>query len=368
MLKRLLPVSISALNADEVEVVMSTGALARDGHILVPQGAILDSYRANPVVLFQHDANVPVARASDIRVTGDTIVATITFAPLGVSAKADEIRGLVKSGIINAVSVGFDPQDGEPLDPKRPRGGMRYTVWELLECSFVSVPADTGAVVTAREHERDEMTEAANVRDNAATITAVQTGILTPNEARQAEGLPALAADKPTRAAILTRGLYEVSDLACLLANAGYLQSWVEMEAEWEGDGSDIPARFGACLKDLGQVLIDMTAEEVAELFADEAGERAIQILRRAKTRAGKRLSKATIASIEEAITHHDNGVRCMRDILDRDDDGGDDEMAHQPASTRATEPPLDEVGAARAASRERLQQLRRAGAVAARA
>src|SRR5204862_6920394 len=48
MLKRLLPVQISDLGNDEVEVVMSTGTIARDGHILVPQGALLDSYRANP--------------------------------------------------------------------------------------------------------------------------------------------------------------------------------------------------------------------------------------------------------------------------------------------------------------------------------
>src|ERR1041384_2496990 len=116
MLKRLLPAQISDLGNDEVEVVMSTGSIARDGHILVPQGALLDSYRTNPVVLFQHDPNIPVARASDIRVSSADITAKITFAPLGVSEDADKVRGLVKSGIINAVSVGFDPIDGVPLD------------------------------------------------------------------------------------------------------------------------------------------------------------------------------------------------------------------------------------------------------------
>jgi HK97 family phage prohead protease len=297
MLKRLLPVQISDLGNDEVEVIMSTGSIARDGHILVPQGARLNSYRANPIVLFQHDANIPVARASELRVNGDNITAKITFAPAGVSAKADEVRGLVKSGIINAVSVGFDPIEGEPIDPKRPYGGKRFTDWELLECSWVSVPADTGAVVTARENERGEMTE--------------------------------------TRAAIFTRGLYEVADLAALLASAGYLHSWLDYCKSEEGDGSDIPDRFLAVLKDLGAILVDMTAEEVGEMFSGgEAGERAQ--LRNA--RAAKKLTQAQKDAIETAIAHHtsgaaahDEGLRCLRAMC-RDDDG---EMAHEPAATR---------------------------------
>jgi HK97 family phage prohead protease len=313
MLKRLLPATISTLDDDTVEVIMSTGTIARDGHILVPHGAILDNYRANPVVLFQHNANIPVARASDIRIGANDITAKITFAPLGVSADADKVRGLVKSGIINCVSVGFDPIDGDPLDPKRPYAGKRYTKWELLECSFVSVPADVGAVVTARENEREAMTEATAAAGDTAGDT------------------------KPTRAAILTRGLYEVADLAYMLAQAGYLQSWIAMEAEFEGDGSTIPARFEAVLKELGGILIDMTAEEVAELFAgDEDGERSKGIITRAKTRAGKRLSKATIAKMEETITHHQRGIDCMRDYMNemsRDDDDG--EMAHEAAATR---------------------------------
>lgn len=313
MLKRLLPVQISTLSDDEVEVVMSTGTRARDGHILVPQGALLDNYRANPVVLFQHDANIPVARASDIRVSGNDITAKITFAPRGVSLKADEVRGLVKSGVISAVSVGFDPIDGEPLDPRKPYGGKRYTEWELLECSFVSVPADTGAVVTARDNERGEMTT------EAQTTNGEQ------------------AAEKVRCGAIMQRGLYEVSDLAMILASAGYLQSWLEFEAEMEADSSDIPARFAAVLKDLGQILVDMTIEEVAEMFAEGAdGERNKAILARAKARAGKRISKATIESIEEAITHHESGIEKLRSLC-RDD--GDSEMAHEPGATRETDP-----------------------------
>lgn len=145
---------------DEVEVVISTSMLARDGHILEPTGCDLTNYRANPVVLWQHNPDQPVGRATDLVVEGDRIRARITFAPSGISPKADEVRGLVKNGIVSGISVGFDVLDGEPLDPKKPRSGQRFTKWELLECSFCSVPVDPGAAVTARAQtqESGEMT------------------------------------------------------------------------------------------------------------------------------------------------------------------------------------------------------------------
>jgi len=111
----------------------------------------LDNYKLNPVFLWNHDVDLPpVARAEAIEVQGDEIVCQVRFPPAGISARADEIRGLVKASMINAVSVGFDPINGEPLDAKKPRAGMRVTDWEMLECSWCCVPVDPGSLVTAR--------------------------------------------------------------------------------------------------------------------------------------------------------------------------------------------------------------------------
>ncbi len=150
MMRFLVPAQISAVGQDEVDVVMATAGLARDGHILVPRGCRLDNYRRNPIVLWSHSADFPVGAAGNIAVAEAQIAARVRFAPLGISAKADEVRGLTKADIIRCVSVGFDPVEMKPLDPAKPRGGQLITVWELLELSFVSVPADVGAVVTAR--------------------------------------------------------------------------------------------------------------------------------------------------------------------------------------------------------------------------
>ncbi len=151
MLRTLVRAEITAMPADQVRVVMSTDSLARDGHVLLPRGCQLQAYRANPIVLWSHDPEMPVGNAGDIVVGTGGISCTVTFAPPGVDPTADRIRGLTKAGVIRAVSVGFDPIEMEPLDPKHPRGGQRISIWEMLELSFVSVPADTGAIVTARQ-------------------------------------------------------------------------------------------------------------------------------------------------------------------------------------------------------------------------
>ena len=160
---------LTPLADDEVEVIISTSALARDGHVLEPTGCDLTNYRSNPVVLWQHNPDLPVGRATDLAVEGDRIRARITFAPSGISPKADEVRGLVKNGIVSGISVGFDVLDGEPLDPKKPRGGQRFTKWELLECSFCSVPVDPGAAVTARA-QTQENGDMANTQTRAGKV------------------------------------------------------------------------------------------------------------------------------------------------------------------------------------------------------
>ena len=176
MMRAAVAAQINTLGENEVEVIISTSALARDGHILEPSGCDLTNYRANPIVLWQHNPDVPVGRAPDLVVDGDKIRARITFAPLGISQKADEVRGLVKSGIVSGVSVGFDVIDAEPLDPKQPRGGQRFTKWELLECSFCSVPADPGAAVTARAQpqEKKPMTTQTRAGKKLSAVTNKQ--------------------------------------------------------------------------------------------------------------------------------------------------------------------------------------------------
>ena len=52
---------LSTVGDRQIKVIASDGTLDRMGDVLVPSGAQLDRYRANPVVLAQHDAASPIA-------------------------------------------------------------------------------------------------------------------------------------------------------------------------------------------------------------------------------------------------------------------------------------------------------------------
>lgn len=316
MIRKVVPMQVTALGEDEVEVRMSTASIARDGHVLVPQGCMLENYRANPIWLWQHDPEHPIATAEDIQVGDDAITARVRFAPMGISHKADEIRGLVKAGIVRGVSVGFEPLDGEPLDPRNPRGGMRFTSWELLESSFCSIPVDTDAVVTARA-------------EIAAKTRSEEKFGMSDKDGLKAKHTRAL--ERTSKALIMKRGLYEVANLAYMLEQFGYAHACSEWEAEVEGDESPVPAMLGEALVKFGEAFIAMSKEEVTEMLSGkdlEIDEGAIVVSERAyvaaaKTprarswrlgiamaRAGKTLSASNEKKLEDAQENHTRALK----------------------------------------------------------
>jgi uncharacterized protein len=134
------------VNERQVRVIASDATPDRMGDVLEPRGVQLVNYKKNPIVLAQHDSSQPIARCASIGVEGNAVVALIEFPAAGVSERSDEYLRLMKSGIIQAVSVGFLPLEWEPI-----RGaGLRFTSWEMLELSCVSVPANPSALVTER--------------------------------------------------------------------------------------------------------------------------------------------------------------------------------------------------------------------------
>lgn len=74
---------------------------------------------------------------------------------------------------------------------------------------------------------------------------------------RKAKGLPELS-----------KGMYDCSSLCCLFRELGWQVSDAKWEADSEGDGSAVPEMLLNVLRDLGQALIAMVQEEVAESIA----------------------------------------------------------------------------------------------------
>jgi HK97 family phage portal protein/HK97 family phage prohead protease len=149
-------VRVAEGEADDItKVIASTNEIARDGWVVEPAGLKTANFLRSAAICFNHDYEHPVATptAAALIEGGDKLEITIQWPPQGTSPKSDEVRSLVKAKVIRAVSIGFMPLEMEPLDPKEPWGGQRVLSADLLEVSFVAVPADTGAVVTQRSPE-----------------------------------------------------------------------------------------------------------------------------------------------------------------------------------------------------------------------
>jgi len=130
----------------QVQIIASDPTPDRQGDILEPLGVDLTNFKKVPSILWMHRPDSPVARAVDISATARAVTATVQFPPDGENDVSDKVYKMIRSGVVNAVSVGFLPIASSPL----PKGGQRFTKWELLEISFVSIPANPSAVITAR--------------------------------------------------------------------------------------------------------------------------------------------------------------------------------------------------------------------------
>jgi hypothetical protein len=139
-------VADAALGPRQIRVRASDATPDRAKDVMVPSGCRIENYVKNNIVLADHDATKPIGNA-EIDVLPDYVDALITFAPAGISAKADEYCGLAKADVIKSVSVGFDPIEAEPIKG----GGFRYKQWELMELSVLGgVPCNPNAVIIAR--------------------------------------------------------------------------------------------------------------------------------------------------------------------------------------------------------------------------
>lgn len=125
---------------------ITTDRVDRDREIVHPEGAILDDYRKNPVVLWAHNyRGLPIGKniwiKSDKRgLKAKTIFASYEF--------ADQVYILYQGEFLRAWSIGFVPVDfKEGSEDSDIRG--EYNEWVLLEYSAVPVPSNPDAITVA---------------------------------------------------------------------------------------------------------------------------------------------------------------------------------------------------------------------------
>lgn len=154
--KKELPIEIKDLGERSVQFTISKEVVDRDGDILRAGGVDFTNYMKNPVFLsFHNSREFPLGKVTKFWVEGNAVKAIVYFPtieelstnPEQASEKAklvDFTYHCYKTGMLNAVSVGFIP-----LEKTETKDGYDITKWELLEFSAVAVPANQDAIAEA---------------------------------------------------------------------------------------------------------------------------------------------------------------------------------------------------------------------------
>lgn len=148
--------------ARTVDVVASSTTIDAHGDI-VEQDWDLKRYKKNPVILWNHRrvANrsadeLPIGRASKVRVEDGKLAMRIHFASEKANPLAEQVFLLYAEGIMRAVSVGFRP--GKVT--KEVLNGVeiyRMSANELRETSCVPIGSNPDAVAKQLEADREQL-------------------------------------------------------------------------------------------------------------------------------------------------------------------------------------------------------------------
>ncbi len=168
MERLIIKASVEPKKEGTFRVVASTGEVDRMGDRINPSGWYLANFKKNPVMLWAHDNyQPPVARAEKVWIEDEKLMIDGIWAP---TPFAQELRVLEESGFLNTVSVGFMPlvfdekgaieiegknyrhADTKEIKSIYESDGLVFEKQELLETSWVCVPALPSALVEARKN------------------------------------------------------------------------------------------------------------------------------------------------------------------------------------------------------------------------
>lgn len=130
----------------EIEGIATTPTPDRYGDIVEPMGA---QFELPLALLWQHDATKPVGHVVAAKPTKDGIPVRVkifkTDEPGTLKDRLDEAWQSVKMKLVRAFSIGFQPIEYSQL---KDTYSYRFTKWDWLELSLVTIPANAEANIT----------------------------------------------------------------------------------------------------------------------------------------------------------------------------------------------------------------------------
>jgi uncharacterized protein len=151
--KMMLVGAVKASSTDGFEGWASTADLDRQGDVVEPSAFArsLPAFLRNGPIFWAHaEAYDPQAKPIGKAVDGRIMDGGLWIAAKWAStAEAEEVRSLVLDGIVNSLSIGFNPVK---MRRDAATGVNVITDLDLLEVSVVTIPANPAAVITAAKH------------------------------------------------------------------------------------------------------------------------------------------------------------------------------------------------------------------------
>ena len=132
--------------AEDGRMIASTPDVDRDKDRVMPNGAKLDNFLKNPVLMYGHNYRDPwalIGKAADLQVdAGGINFQPELREPANDSDPMTVIRALWDQKLLRAASIGFNPTKWMENEV----GGRDFVEWELLEISIVPIPANQNAL------------------------------------------------------------------------------------------------------------------------------------------------------------------------------------------------------------------------------
>ncbi len=285
----------AATDSGTFEVIISTADEDRQGEVINQDGWDFTNYKNNPIVLWGHNYyDLPIGVTDEIFTNdkGQTI-AKGRFAPEEANPFAQQVRRLYDAKIVKTTSVGFIAREME---------GNVITKAELLEFSFVPVPANPMALSLAKQFNLDAgelitkgiFTKAEPQEGDVCTLDDGTEGTLEPDESG---GLVCQA--KSEKAETPPEEKAEEPDL---VQKIGAELSAIQTETD-----SSINEHSKVII---GLVNLEGPADESDETKAEKTA-RVRELMSRTKIKIAINGMKATIAALEELL----KGVEGKEDL-----------------------------------------------------
>lgn len=273
----------AATDSGTFEVIISTADEDRQGEVIDQSGWDFANYKNNPVVLWGHNySGLPIGVTDDIFTNdkGQTI-AKGRFAPEEANPFAQQVRRLYDAKIVKTTSVGFIAREME---------GNVITKAELLEFSFVPVPANPMALSLAKEL-------------NLNTSELITKGLFV--KAEPQEGDPCTTDDGKEGIMLPDSS----GALVCTIKEEVKAEAPAEVKAEEPELVQKIGAELSAIQSETDASIIAHSKEIISLITAESGDEsdtektaRVRQLMSRTKIKIAINGMKATIAALEELL------------------------------------------------------------------